>query len=101
MIITENIIQVLSNISVNGSSKGSENALPLLELMDWMNASQCSRSGRKWSQGNSNVSSSTSNNSRLKISSYKALGCLRKKFKAIGFVNWVLLGHQRLKIVIG
>ncbi|MBA0734016.1 hypothetical protein Gogos_017969 [Gossypium gossypioides] len=79
MIITENVIQALSNISVNGSAKGSENALTLLELMDWMNASQCSRSGSRWSQGNSNVSSSTSNNSRLKISSYKALGCLRKK----------------------
>ncbi|MFQ6658870.1 hypothetical protein Gotur_027963 [Gossypium turneri] len=86
MIMTENVIQALSNISVNGSSKGSENALTLLELMDWMNASQCSRSGSRWRQGNSNVSSSTSNNSRLKISSYKALGRLRKKLSRV-FLN--------------
>ncbi|XWS24378.1 hypothetical protein CRYUN_Cryun28dG0096800 [Craigia yunnanensis] len=45
MIMTDDIIQSLFSISVNGSSKGSENALELLDLLGFMlksDASHCS-----------------------------------------------------------
>ncbi|KAE8654015.1 Pentatricopeptide repeat-containing protein [Hibiscus syriacus] len=82
MLMTENIIQPLVNISVNGSSKGSEDASILLDLFDFViknDASQCSVIVSSLSEGNSNVSSSSSNSSGLRRSSYKALRYLRKK----------------------
>ncbi|KAK8705653.1 hypothetical protein V6N13_049250 [Hibiscus sabdariffa] len=82
MLMTDNIIQPLVAISVNGSSKGSQDASVLLDLLDFMikgDASQCSVIVSSCSQGNSNISSSSSNNCRLKRSSYKALRYLRKK----------------------
>ncbi|KAK8623330.1 hypothetical protein V6N13_118217 [Hibiscus sabdariffa] len=88
MLMTDNIIQPLVNISVNGSSKGSEDASILLDLLDFMvkgEASQCSVIVSSLSQGNSNVSSSSSNESRLKRSSDKALRYLRKKLSRFLF----------------
>ncbi|GMJ06986.1 hypothetical protein like AT1G67530 [Hibiscus trionum] len=85
MLMTDDIIQPLVAISLNGSSKGSEDASVLLELLDFVikgDASQCSVIVSSWSQGNSNVSYSSSNNSRLKRSSYKALRYLRKKLSS-------------------
>ena len=79
MIMTENIIQSLFCISVNGSSKGSENASILLDLLGFMmksDASHCSISCTILSQENSYISS---NDSRVKKSSSKGFGCLRKK----------------------
>ncbi|XVF73757.1 hypothetical protein PTKIN_Ptkin13bG0007800 [Pterospermum kingtungense] len=58
MIMTENIIQSLFSISVNGSSKASENALLLLNLLEFMlkcNASKCSINGNVLSQENSRL----------------------------------------------
>ncbi|XP_022772160.1 U-box domain-containing protein 5-like [Durio zibethinus] len=80
MIKTESIIQSLFSISINGSSKGSENALVLLGLMGSMmksDASQCSIPCTVFSQENSRISSS---DFRVKKSSSKGFGCLRKKF---------------------
>ncbi|XWS25779.1 hypothetical protein CRYUN_Cryun27aG0096700 [Craigia yunnanensis] len=79
MMKTENIIQSLFYISVNGSSKGSENALILLNLLGFMmksDASHCSISCIILSSENSHISS---NDFRVKKSSSKGFGCLRKK----------------------
>ncbi|XP_022766504.1 U-box domain-containing protein 7-like [Durio zibethinus] len=79
MIMTENIIQSLFSISVNGSSRGSENALILLDLLEFMmksDASQCSVPSSFSTQGNSHVSSNEF--IRVQNSSSKAFGCLRK-----------------------
>ncbi|GMJ02673.1 hypothetical protein like AT4G36550 [Hibiscus trionum] len=81
MLMTESIIQPLANIRVNGSSKGSEDASILLDLLDFViksEASQCSVNV-------SSVSSSSSNESRLKRSSDKALRYLRNKLSSFLF----------------
>ncbi|XVF36091.1 hypothetical protein REPUB_Repub19eG0028500 [Reevesia pubescens] len=78
-IMTESIIQSLVSISVDGSSKGSENASVLLGHLEFvmkMDASQCSILSSFLSQENSNVSS---NDSRVKKSASSAFGYLRKK----------------------
>ncbi|XP_022764718.1 U-box domain-containing protein 5-like isoform X2 [Durio zibethinus] len=80
MIMTESIIQSLFSISVNGSSKGSENALLLLSLFEFMlksDAAQCSIHSTVFSQENSHGSSN--NFIVKKPSSSKAFGYLRKK----------------------
>ncbi|XVE94695.1 hypothetical protein REPUB_Repub02eG0031100 [Reevesia pubescens] len=78
MIMTDTIIQSLVSISVNGSSKGSENASELLALLEFMmktDASQCSINPSTFlSQENSRVSS---NGFKVKKSASNVFGCLR------------------------
>ncbi|OMO75108.1 hypothetical protein COLO4_26295 [Corchorus olitorius] len=81
MIMSESIIQSLFSISVNGSSKGSENALLLLDLLGCMmkndaSQSHCSISSAILSQESSHVSSSGSEFRAKKSSSPKAFGWL-------------------------
>ncbi|XVE69865.1 hypothetical protein DITRI_Ditri10aG0025900 [Diplodiscus trichospermus] len=80
MMMTESIIQSLFSISVNGSSRGSENALILIDLFGFMMkndaASQCSIPSTTLSQENSHLSS---NDFRVKMPSSKRFGFLKRK----------------------